>query len=270
MIASAVKRLRQGFGNYRNPFGLKLQQLFRRKLLTVTDRGTGLTFRYRREAHNLFGENFILRQYDVPLLSVRRGDVVVDVGANHGFFSCLSARRGARVYAFEPDPSLVTLLEENVARNGLTGSVVCQSAAVSGRNGKVELFLSDRLGGGTNTIIPAFAPGGGTGERITVRSVRLEDALPPATAPHIRLCKLDCEGAELEILRSLGPEFRSRVDGLVLELHPGWYNFGELVDVFDSWENFHVGVPDAFARGGCFIAYAVRADVVRARFQEIG
>jgi FkbM family methyltransferase len=263
MIASAAQRLVKACRNYRNPFGMLAQRLLKRELLTITDRRTGLTFRYRRAAHNMFGEVFHLGHYDVPFLTVRHGDVVVDVGANHGFFTCLAASQGATVHAFEPDPSLAELLTDNVDRNGLTGSVVCRTAAVGATNGDVELFLSDRLGGGTNTLIPAFAPAGGA--RITVPCVRLEDALPAAAVPRIRLCKLDCEGAEMDIFRSLGPEFRARTDGFVMEFHPGAYDLGAMIDLIDSWGDFHIAVPEKFWPNGN-ILYLIRTGVIRDSF----
>jgi len=76
---------------------------------------------------------------------VKPGDVVLDVGANIGYYTLIFARLvgdEGKVFAFEPDPANCALLRENVALNGYTNVVVSQAAA-SNRNGRVRLHLSD-------------------------------------------------------------------------------------------------------------------------------
>jgi FkbM family methyltransferase len=63
---------------------------------------------------------------------IRRGSTVVDIGANIGYYTLLSARavgwRG-RVIAVEPDPDNAALLRENVRRNRLRNVTVLEAAA---------------------------------------------------------------------------------------------------------------------------------------------
>ena len=54
------------------------------------------------------------RDYDVPRMQIRPNDIVVDIGANQGVFTCYAAYHGARVYAFEPFPQSFETLQENV------------------------------------------------------------------------------------------------------------------------------------------------------------
>jgi FkbM family methyltransferase len=48
-----------------------------------------------------------------------RIDVLVDIGANVGFFTCLAATRGVKVVAVEPLQDNLTCLYENLHQNGL-------------------------------------------------------------------------------------------------------------------------------------------------------
>jgi FkbM family methyltransferase len=81
---------------------------------------------------------------------LRPGDVVVDVGANIGYFSVLAASvvgaQGA-VFAFEPDPENCRLLRANAALNHMQSCITTVEAALSDRAGAGQLFLSeDNLG----------------------------------------------------------------------------------------------------------------------------
>ena len=76
---------------------------------------------------------------------VREGDVVVDLGANMGYFTLLAARlvgKEGKVYAFEPEPINYSLLVKNVELNGYD-NVVTVPKAVSHQSGIVRLFRSD-------------------------------------------------------------------------------------------------------------------------------
>src|SRR5688572_13621160 len=62
---------------------------------------------------------------------IRPGMVVVDVGANIGYFSLLASTLvgpTGRVYAFEPDPVNCALLRKNVRLNRVTNIEVIESA----------------------------------------------------------------------------------------------------------------------------------------------
>ena len=51
------------------------------------------------------------------------GSVAVDVGANLGWFSVYAAKRGCRVYAFEPCHEVLGLLRTNVEQNSVSPEV---------------------------------------------------------------------------------------------------------------------------------------------------
>ena len=59
-------------------------------------------------------------EYDYPGYVPRRGDRVVDIGANIGIFSLWAARRGATVTAYEPGVETFAHLAQNVADRRVT------------------------------------------------------------------------------------------------------------------------------------------------------
>lgn len=79
---------------------------------------------------------------------IRPGDIVVDIGANIGYYTLLFARSvgpSGHVYAFEPDPENFALLQKNIVLNGYT-NVTLEQKAVSDRTDTLRLYLADNVG----------------------------------------------------------------------------------------------------------------------------
>ena len=80
---------------------------------------------------------------------VKKGDVVVDIGANMGYFTLLASRlvgREGKIYAFEPEPVNYGLLVKNIGINGYKNIVPVQKA-VSDRTGTTRLFINKVIPG---------------------------------------------------------------------------------------------------------------------------
>jgi FkbM family methyltransferase len=151
---------------------------------------------------------------------LRPGDVVVDIGANIGYFSLLSATLvgpDGRVVAFEAVPSIADALEANVRRNRLPVEV--RREAVGEAPGAIEVFRSV----GTNVGRSGTAGGAGAVSEGQVPVVRAADVLPPELWPSIHLVKIDVEGDELRVLRGLAPVLAALPAGaaVLTEITPG-------------------------------------------------
>jgi predicted methyltransferase len=86
-------------------------------------------------------------KHEISLLNkyIRKGDVVLDIGANIGFYTkILSALVGeqGKVYAFEPDATNFSHLKKNA---GHLKNAVLINKAVSDKTGKITLYQSDLL-----------------------------------------------------------------------------------------------------------------------------
>ena len=139
------------------------------------------------------------------------GDVVVDVGANVGYFSLLCAAQvgpTGRVFAFEPVPTIVALLRRNLALNGL-GSVTVEHAIAAEEPGTAEIFRSPD----GNLGLSATSPGEGFVSEGSVPQVRAADAIDPELWTRVRLVKVDTEGDDLRVLRGLEPLLRAMQPG---------------------------------------------------------
>ena len=136
------------------------------------------------------------KETGVFLAFVSPGMLVVDVGANFGYYTLLAARAvgdKGRVYAFEPSPRNYALLARNVRENNYT-CVETVPKAVSNRGGTAKLYLSAQSSGGHKLI-----EGLGQHPFVEVETVTLDDYFREVSGG-IDVLKLDTEGAEDLIL----------------------------------------------------------------------
>jgi FkbM family methyltransferase len=163
----------------------------------------------------LFLEIFANGCYRRGLPAAVNGEVV-DIGANIGAFTVDIATRypGIIVHAYEPNPPARERLQQNVEANGLSSRVRIWSEAVSGQPGIATLWRGDG-----SIAASGYLPTPVRGEPCDVATVMLP-AVVARTAGRVAVLKLDCEGAEADILEAAGPALDA-VDYIVGEYHPG-------------------------------------------------
>jgi FkbM family methyltransferase len=144
------------------------------------------------------------------------GSTVVDVGANTGILSLYAISKGAaHVFAYEPNNESFAHLEHNIQRNGLTSRIHPQRVAVTGAGeGSVKFPVGSSA---YNAILPADAEGAFE----WVPTTSLERIVRDNQLERVDLLKLDCEGAEYEIISQAPAEIWERVDTVRLEYHQG-------------------------------------------------
>jgi FkbM family methyltransferase len=234
--------------------------------MLLVDRQTGVRFRAKVASYNMFAGVWYARDYDVPYMPIRRGDIVIDIGANQGFFTCFAAHRGARVYAFEPDPENFERLVSNVELNRLSDNVVAKPWAISDQTGPSELLVSIELGGGMSTIVQDLPEklDMHVARTVTVPCHTLPEMLDLFSLSHVRLCKMDAEGSELGILRSLSRKHFSAIDSFAVEFHHEAYPVHELLRLLVAWGTHQI----SFNERSEFAASIVRLTHTQALVDE--
>jgi FkbM family methyltransferase len=150
---------------------------------------------------------------------VRQGDIVLDVGANWGYFTYrLASLVGphGHVHAFEPDPVVRRRLD---AIGRVSGNVSVYPVGLSDRDGEARLNVplvgDHRVSGMASVAVPqarATVPH----EEVPIRLERL-DALPLAGGP-VAFIKCDVEGHELAVLRGGETMLRRSLPTLLVEI----------------------------------------------------
>lgn len=141
-----------------------------------------------------------------------RNKEVIDVGANVGFFSLAAAALGAhKVWAYEPVHHVNHMLETNAHHLGLQDRIQIHKQAVLGKPSEPKMMgLYDRHG--SNSL---YKPGD---QSELVRVTTLTDIMQ-LTFSHDVVLKLDCEGAEYDIILDTDPQVFDRIRHIFVEIH---------------------------------------------------
>jgi FkbM family methyltransferase len=150
---------------------------------------------------------FVSDVYWLEVLKSESIGSIIDVGAHVGFFS-LAARNvfpAALIHAYEPNPQLWAFLKTHASAAGFESL----SEAVSSHSGRASLVS------GVDTVFTQCLPTTQNGN-ITVTSIgeAIQRISPSAK---LDLLKMDCEGAEWEILEV--PEALSGIRFITMEYH---------------------------------------------------
>lgn len=161
---------------------------------------------------------------------VQQGDVVLDIGANIGYYTLLLSRwvgREGLVLAVEPHPDNFHLLEWNLQLNNVT-NVKTKQVAVSDTVGTAVLFVGE--GSNWHSLLPT--------ERVTDKTIPVAtvtiDALADEIGFPITLLRMDIEGMEAAALRGAEKVLIRDRPKLALELHLPYLGM-EAVRTMTEW-----------------------------------
>lgn len=154
---------------------------------------------------------------------VRAGAVVLDVGANWGYFTLLSSRlagAGGRVISFEPDPRLFALLVRNLELNDCQNVCALRIAAAD-THSTLSLLGYDESQGNWGLSRIQATQAESDHPTFAVEGRAIDSVLAEKEIGQVDLLKLDVEGGENEALRGLSATLSAgRCRYVLLELHP--------------------------------------------------
>jgi FkbM family methyltransferase len=171
----------------------------------------------------------ILYEGDVAGLMInvlRSGDIVVDIGANCGFFTVLAASLvgpNGHVVAVEPSPECLARLRTNLRLNELVNVTVVDRVATA-YSGEAQLFLNSDNSGGNAMWDPGDLPSNpksrASPKIISVAATTVDGELRQRGLGTPKLIKIDTEGAEEKVLKGAMGHLANRgIPFVVAELH---------------------------------------------------
>ena len=138
-----------------------------------------------------------------------KGGLLVDVGANMGYFSFLwtAGNPNARAIAFEASPRNISTLENNIVKNGLNGRIIVIPKAAGKASGFVDFDLGPDHETGWGGIVTWHSS-----NNIRVPIVRLDQEL---SGRKIDVLKIDVEGADTWVLYGCEQLLKEKKIGII-------------------------------------------------------
>ncbi|HET7216244.1 MAG TPA: FkbM family methyltransferase [Terriglobia bacterium] len=154
----------------------------------------------------------------VYLQHLRKGDHILDVGSNLGYYALVAGRAigpTGRVLGFEPARDVFSILERNVTRSGLKNIQVFPWA-ISDRSEPIEFFGSEIPSWGSlireKDLLQA--------KPTTVQAKKLDDLLDEFPGFQPTVVRMDVEGGELMALEGAKHLLQKHKPRIFVEFHP--------------------------------------------------
>jgi FkbM family methyltransferase len=171
---------------------------------------------------------------NLPMVLPIKKPMVFDLGANCGFFSLriLDIYPDAKIYAFEPQHSLVKSFNNCINQNQLSDKVEIRQTAVGDTNGK-SIFYENR-----SPISASLVK-----EKVSRRSIRKKYEIDHITVDQfcsdsniscIDILKIDVEGSEIDVLKGAN-DIMNTVKVLFIEVHPPFATANQIENILNQY-----------------------------------
>lgn len=174
----------------------------------------GLVFNYRENTRDLIILDQVVSNNGYHLPDDMSGQFVLDVGGHLGSVALMAAKRGADVWTLEPTNDTYCLLVDNIIENKLEDKVMPLRWAV-GEFGRRKLYHYKDAESEANSL---FQDHGELTDEYETVLVRPLSHIMSEIKDDIDLLKLDCEGAEREIIPEI-ISLHNRIRIIIVEFH---------------------------------------------------
>lgn len=225
MPVTGLRRYVKLFRNIRNPLEYILDKVYDRgRTLHFVTKPYKLSFEVPASLHQVFKEIFMADVYNIDkLMSVLPDDpIVIDIGANAGFFDILllSKTKNAQIYAYEPLSSNIERMRSVASSNRrFDKSVTISSFAVTGAPCEMlRLYAQDTE---DNQVVASSLKGFNINNtrELWIPAVTLSKIVSAIPGLGIDLLKMDCEGSEYDIILNTPPDIVRRIERMLVEVH---------------------------------------------------
>ena len=150
---------------------------------------------------------------------IKKGDTVIDAGANIGYYSLVAANcvgPGGRVHSFEPIPRNFSHLQDHIHSNHLDKIVTVNNYGVWDKEEEIEFTLSKN----TESNFGTYSAGeqADVVEKITCRTLRLDNYVKKNNIHKVNFLKIDVEGAEWAALQGAEETIKRDKPVILLEV----------------------------------------------------
>jgi len=156
---------------------------------------------------------WLIQEYYKPGFEIHDKDILIDIGAHIGLFALFASRKckKGKIFCYEPVKENFDLLLENLQLNNLD-NIIPFNLAVSNHKSTITIFLNK-----DESAHSIFPPNSALS--IKVKSTSLKNIFDENNLEWCDYLKLDCEGAEYDIINSTSEEYFKRIKKIAAEYH---------------------------------------------------
>ena len=164
----------------------------------------------------VFLENFFLASYTQEKgFDIKENDLVIDVGGHVGYFTIYAAKKAknGKIITFEPSKESFNVLKNNLKINNIQ-NVIIENVGVGAKSGTAILNVDT-----THSIGNSIFYSSKNSEKEDIQITTIPEIVKKYKIKSIDLLKLDCEGAEFEIILNLPSTILNTIKKISMEIH---------------------------------------------------
>jgi|TARA_B110000495_G_scaffold185098_1_gene182621 FkbM family methyltransferase len=246
-----IKRMSKGYGIGKTKPGrliLKIiTYMFRSNFVEV--QGHKMFLHPGGEDYSLYG---VYGELDTKIVKreIKKGDIVVDIGASIGYFTLIFARavgNEGKVFAFEPRPERFELLKKNIEINGYH-NVTLENMAVMNHTGELDFYYSKNEKTGFKFTV-SKEQSANVSEKGIAKTIKLDDYFDKKNLSNkIDFIKSDVDGPEFSVLQSADSILKNKSLKIFFEWDPEYTKIAgnepeEVLNLLYK-NNFKIYLPD--------------------------
>ena len=185
-----------------------------KKDYVIFETRSGLKIKIRVNSTDLMALTHVwmIQEYSDDDFPISNDDVIIDVGAHIGLFALFASQfcKNGKIFCYEPIKENYKILIENIEMNQIQ-NIFPNNLAVTKETSRVKIFLNDDQSGHSMFIQNK--------NFVEVDSKSLSDIFIDNGIKECDFLKLDCEGAEYEIIESLSSDLFTKINKTVIEYH---------------------------------------------------
>lgn len=148
--------------------------------------------------------------------NLKSGDTFIDIGANIGIYSLTAAslvKKSGKVIAFEPFTKNHEKLNKHLSINNFK-NIIIEKLAISDKAGQITIYINEQEQncGMASTIEQTYTT------KENIQAVTLDEYMAGKNIQHIKLIKMDIEGAEFKALQGMQQTLKKYRPILLIEL----------------------------------------------------
>ena len=185
-----------------------------KKDYVIFETRSGLKIKIRVNSTDLMALTHVwmIQEYSGDDFPISNDDVIIDVGAHIGLFALFASQfcKNGKIFCYEPIKENYKILIENIEMNQIQ-NIFPNNLAVTKETSRVKIFLNDDQSGHSMFIQNK--------NFVEVDSKSLSDIFIDNGIKECDFLKLDCEGAEYEIVESISSDLFTKINKTAIEYH---------------------------------------------------